>query len=74
MSRVVLRGARYVVTVDEADTVLQHATITIDDGTITSIEPAAREAEPTEAQPTPTEPTEAHPTTTRSRSTPAASS
>ena len=37
MSRVVLENARYVVTVDAADTVLEHATITIDDGTITSI-------------------------------------
>ncbi len=42
MSRVVLHGARYVVTVDEHDTVLEHHTVVVEDGTITSIEPTAR--------------------------------
>ncbi len=39
MSRVVVENARYVVTVDEHDTVLEHATVTVDDGTITSVGP-----------------------------------
>ncbi|MGL4177775.1 MAG: amidohydrolase family protein [Dermatophilaceae bacterium] len=37
MSRVVIRDARYVVTVDEHDTVLEHATVTVDDGVITAV-------------------------------------
>jgi 5-methylthioadenosine/S-adenosylhomocysteine deaminase len=38
MTRVVLAGARYVVTVDGDDTVLEHASITVEDGVITSVE------------------------------------
>jgi 5-methylthioadenosine/S-adenosylhomocysteine deaminase len=38
MSRVLLRNARYVVTVDADDTVLEHASITIENGSITSVE------------------------------------
>ncbi|MGL5863192.1 MAG: hypothetical protein ACRCY9_18280, partial [Phycicoccus sp.] len=37
MSRVVIRDARYVVTVDERDTVLEHATVTVDDGVVTAV-------------------------------------
>jgi 5-methylthioadenosine/S-adenosylhomocysteine deaminase len=40
MSRVVVENARYVVTMDAADTVLEHATITVDDGEITAVAPA----------------------------------
>ena len=46
MSRVVLEGARYVVTVDEHDTVLEHATITVEDGVITSIDEAGAQSGP----------------------------
>ncbi len=42
MTRVVIENATYVVTVDEDDTVLGNTTLTIDDGTITSIAAAAR--------------------------------
>jgi 5-methylthioadenosine/S-adenosylhomocysteine deaminase len=37
VSRVVLANARYVVTVDDDDTVLEHATVVVDDGTITAV-------------------------------------
>ncbi|MGL5819576.1 MAG: amidohydrolase family protein, partial [Phycicoccus sp.] len=37
VSRVVIRDARYVVTVDERDTVLEHATVTVDDGVVTAV-------------------------------------
>ncbi|MGL4745444.1 MAG: amidohydrolase family protein, partial [Dermatophilaceae bacterium] len=37
MSRVVIRDARYVVTVDEHDTVLENATVTVQDGVITAV-------------------------------------
>jgi 5-methylthioadenosine/S-adenosylhomocysteine deaminase len=59
VSRVVLENARYVVTVDEDDTVLEHATITVDDGTITNIvaaEPGAHSGPRADAEAGPTAP------------------
>ncbi|QKE83263.1 amidohydrolase family protein [Arthrobacter sp. NEB 688] len=41
MSRLVIDGAAYVVTVDEADTVLRDTTVVVEDGTITEVRPAA---------------------------------
>ena len=41
MSRLIIENASYVVTVDATDTVLRDTTITIDDGVITAVSPAA---------------------------------
>ena len=40
MSRVVVTDAAYVVTVDDADTVLTDTTVVVEDGTITELRPA----------------------------------
>ncbi|MGL5818698.1 MAG: amidohydrolase family protein [Phycicoccus sp.] len=37
MSRVVIRDARYVVTVDDRDTVLERTTVTVDDGVVSTV-------------------------------------
>ncbi|MGL5866426.1 MAG: amidohydrolase family protein [Dermatophilaceae bacterium] len=47
MSRVVIRDARYLVTVDEHDTVQENATVTIDDGVITAVGESASSAHDT---------------------------
>ncbi len=41
MSRLVIDGAAYVVTVDDTDTVLRDTTVVVEDGTITEVRPAA---------------------------------
>ncbi len=41
MTRLIIENASYVVTVDATDTVLRDTTITIDDGVITAVSPAA---------------------------------
>lgn len=40
MSRLVIDGAAYVVTVDDTDTVLRDTTVVVEDGTITEVRPA----------------------------------
>lgn len=41
MSRLVIDGAAYVVTVDDTDTVLRDTTVVVEDGTVTEVRPAA---------------------------------
>ncbi|MGG5258916.1 amidohydrolase family protein [Phycicoccus avicenniae] len=41
MSRLAIEGASYVVTVDDADTVLTDTTVVVEDGTITEVRPSA---------------------------------